>query len=120
MADLFYLGGPIWMGILTMILLTVIALYIYKWINVDKTESGPEQFAVIKDIGLFALVAGIFFQLISLYEALVVIEIAASVSGSVLANGLKVSMLTTMYGMAIYLMSLGLYILTFAYFKKQE
>jgi len=56
-------------------------------------------------LGLLALVFGIFGQLIGLYSAFQDIEIMGSVSADMLAGGLRVSSICTLYGMAIFLFS---------------
>ncbi len=60
----------------------------------------------IKTIGTFALVTGILGQLIGFYGAFEAIETAGDISPSLLMGGLKVSMITTLYGFFIYLFSL--------------
>lgn len=111
-------GGPIWMGILTLLLLSSIAIAIYKLWNVGKDTFSPDQFTIVKEIGLFALMLGIFFQGLGLYEALFAIEAATSVSPSVLANGIRVGMIPTLYGIGIYAITLGTYIGIIAYYRR--
>ena len=60
----------------------------------------------IKTIGLFSAITGIFGQLIGLYEAFSAIEKAADISPSILMGGIKISMITTLYGIVIYLISI--------------
>jgi len=111
MKDLFYMGGPLFMGILTAILIIMIAWAIYhflpvllkKEVNVSKTCSRLKH---IKTIGTFALVFGILGQLIGLYQAFAAIEEMGGVSPAMLMGGLKVSMITTFYGIIIFLISL--------------
>jgi biopolymer transport protein ExbB/TolQ len=66
----------------------------------------PENVAYLKSIGLFALITGIFAQLLSLYYGFEAISQVESVSPALLAGGLKVSMITTIYGVLIYIMAL--------------
>lgn len=110
MIDLFYMGGPLFMGILTLLLLIVLSAALYNFLqlsrgNVVHETTFAHQLTYIKSVGLFALVFGIFSQLIGLYQAFSAIERAGTVSPALLAGGLKVSMITTMYGMAIFLVS---------------
>ena len=62
--------------------------------------------ALIQKTGLLAAVTGIFGQLIGLFSAFEAIQQMGSVSPAMLAGGLKVSMITTMYGLVIYLIAL--------------
>lgn len=109
MLDLFYMGGPV-MGILTIIFLIILAMSVYRGVQISKGEIVHEttfryQLASIKSAGVFALVTGIFGQLIGLYDAFSYIEQAGNVSPAILAGGLKVSMVTTLYGVIIFLLS---------------
>lgn len=110
MADLFYMGGPLFMGILTLLFLCMIALVIYRgWQlarkDIPHATTFRHQLTHIKSVGLFALVVGIFGQLLGLYQAFGVIERAGAISPALLAGGLKVSMISTLYGALIFLIS---------------
>ncbi len=93
MLDLFYQGGPLFMTILTILLLGVIVCFwkFPKW---------------IKEVGLLALSFGILGQVIGLYSAFKAIEQMGQVSQEMMVGGLKVSSITTMYGLVIYIISL--------------
>jgi len=93
MIDLFYMGGPLFMSILT---LELIGLFLAMW-------KAP---AWVKEIGLLALITGIIGQLIGLYSAFVAVEQVGDVSIGILMGGLKVSSITTIYGALIYFISL--------------
>jgi biopolymer transport protein ExbB/TolQ len=60
----------------------------------------------IRSFGLFGMITGILGQLIGLYQAFAVIEEVGDISLSLLMGGLKVSMITTFYGIFIFLLSL--------------
>jgi hypothetical protein len=91
MKNLFYMGGPLFMGILTALLIVLVAWTVYHFLpvffkkekNFAKTRSQLKQ---IKTIGTFALIT--------------------SVAPALLMGGLKVSMITTIYGILIFLFSL--------------
>lgn len=95
MMNLFMAGGPLYMGILTLILIGVIIAAVLKK-------------SAIKELGLLALAFGFFSQLLGLYGAFEAIEAAGGVSTAMLAGGLKVSSITSLYGTMIYLISLGI------------
>lgn len=110
MTDLFYMGGPLYMGILTILLLIILALAIYRTVQilgnqVEYETTFRHYLTHIKSLGLFTLVVGILSQLIGLYQAFSAIEQAGAVSPALLAGGLKVSMITTIYGMIIFVLS---------------
>lgn len=60
----------------------------------------------IKSAGLLAAVTGILGQLIGLFSAFEAIQQMGTVSPAMLAGGLKVSIITTMYGIVIYIIAL--------------
>ncbi len=93
MLDLFFMGGPLFMSILTLLL---VAVLISAW-------KYPQW---VKEFGILALTFGILGQIIGLYSAFSAMEQAPDVSPSMLAGGLKVSTITTLYGFLIFIVSL--------------
>ena len=93
MLELFYEGGLLFMIILTILLIGVIVSF-WKF---------PEW---VKELGILALSIGILGQIIGLYSAFQGIEQAGEVSQQMMAGGLKVSSITTMYGLLIYILSI--------------
>jgi hypothetical protein len=93
MLELFYQGGTLFMSLLTILLIALIvaAFKFPEWIN---------------EIGLLALAIGALGQIIGLYGAFKGIEEMGEVSQQMMAGGLKVSSITTMYGLIIYIISL--------------
>lgn len=117
MKNLFYMGGPLFMGILTAILIIMVAWTIYHFLPVLlKKENDISKSAArlkhIKTIGTFGLVTGILGQLIGLYSAFSVLEEVGNISQSLLAGGLKVSTICNIYGILIFLISLILWFVT--------
>lgn len=114
MKDLFNMGGPLYMGILTVILIILIAWTVYHAIPI---LTGKDLNALrsrmrirhIRTIGTFGFTTGILGQMIGLYQAFNAIERAGDVSPALLMGGLKVSMITTIYGFFIFLLSLLLW-----------
>ena len=93
MFELFYLGGPLEMSMLTIILL---ALLLAAW-------KAP---AWVKEIGLIALVGGIIFALIGFYGGAQAVKVAGGISQAVAWGGLGIAVITPIYGLFIYLVSL--------------
>lgn len=114
MKNLFYMGGPFFMGILTIVLIVMVAWTIYhilpvllnKEIHLVKKAAKLKH---IKTIGTFGLVTGILGQLIGLSAAFDAIERAKDISPNLIAGGLKVSTIVTLYGLLIFLLSLLLW-----------
>ena len=93
MLELFYQGGTLFTSLLTILLIALIvsAFKFPEWIN---------------EIGLLALAVGALGQIIGLYGAFKGIEEMGQVSQQMMAGGLRVSSITTMYGLIIYIISL--------------
>lgn len=107
MIDLFYQGGPLFMGILTIIFVLLIIVSVMIWLG---KVSDFIDLDLVRQMGLFALVMGIFAQLIGLYQAFSAIQEMGSVSPAMLAGGIQVSMITTLYGILIFMISIGIHI----------
>ncbi|WP_436517489.1 MotA/TolQ/ExbB proton channel family protein [Ekhidna sp. To15] len=100
MIELFQMGGMLFMSILTIELGVVIFLAVKRF-----SERGNDT-GKIKSVGLLAAITGILGQLIGLFSAFEAIQQMGSVSPAMLAGGLKVSMITTIYGIIIYIVAL--------------
>ena len=92
MLDLFYEGGILFMSIISFFLLmTFIAFYLHN----DK----------LKTYGNLALASGILGSFICIYSALGVIQQVGNVSQAILADGFKVSFISLIYGIIVYIVS---------------
>ena len=60
----------------------------------------------VKEIGIGALVVAIFWNLQGLYQALGVVQMAPDISPAVICGGLKVAMISLLYGLIVYFLSL--------------
>ena len=107
MLELFIMGGPLFMGILTLIFIAMIASVIRY---VSATEQTQEKLDLIKGCGQLAMITGVLGQLIGLFDALKSIEKVGQIAPGILAGGLKVSSITTMYGLFIYVITLIIWI----------
>lgn len=95
MLELFYQGG-LFMGILTLLFLIIIAVAVYRAVQISRGDIKHEttfrhQLTHVKSIGVFTMVFGIFGQLLGLYQMFSVVEQSGEVASSILAGGLKVS-----------------------------
>lgn len=103
-------GGPFFMYPLLIILIIIFFLIVNGFLNkanIDKTLS------LISSLSLFAIVWGFLGQIIGMITALDTIEAVGDISNAVLAGGLKVSLLTLVFGSFIFLVGrLGIIILT--------
>jgi len=94
MIDLFFEGGLLFMSLLTLLLAGVI----YTAIKGKKS---------LKLFGLLALTIGILGQLIGIFQMYEgIVSMGGEISQSMLAGGLRVSSITSIYGLFIYSISL--------------
>ena len=119
MIDLFYMGGPLFMGILTIVLISLVALSVYIYMTGGKEDVKQPAIMLVKEVGIFGLVVGIFSQFIGLYQAFTAIEQMGSVSPAMLFTGLKVSSITTIYGFIICIIGWLLYFALQARFDRE-
>lgn len=117
MTELFYMGGPLFMGILTIILIISVTLFIIHYLQLKKGFNPNSD--LVKEAGIFAFVFGIFGQTLGLYSAFSMIEQAGMVSPEMLISGLKISSITTIYGIIIFLLAYLLYF-TLKYISAQN
>ncbi|WP_370089559.1 MotA/TolQ/ExbB proton channel family protein [Ekhidna sp.] len=108
MIELFHMGGMLFMSILTIELLAV-GFFVMRCLK--KSDSFEGDLKLVKSTGLLAAITGILGQLIGLFSAFEAIQQMGSVSPAMLAGGIKVSMITTIYGVIIYLLSIVLYLI---------
>ncbi len=90
---LFVEGG---LGYMIVISLFLIALLIAAW-------KAPRW---VKEIGIGALVFSVFATLLGLSQIFDLVQTFGEVSFPVLAGGLKVTLITTFYGLIVYFLSL--------------
>ena len=90
---LFVEGGLGWMIVISLFL---IALLIAAW-------KAPRW---VKEIGIGALVFSIFGTLMGLAQVLDAIHLYGDISVGVICGGLKVTLITTFYGLIVYFISL--------------
>lgn len=108
------MGGATFMSILSLLLILMLSWMAYHLTKHLSSEQDTKERALQKmkegkAIGLFALIVGILGQLVGLYVAFAFIAEAGDINPGIIFNGLKVSMITTLYGIIIYLISIGLW-----------
>ncbi|MBE0650681.1 MAG: MotA/TolQ/ExbB proton channel family protein [Bacteroidales bacterium] len=112
--ELFYRGGPGFMGLLTILLVVMVAWIVYHFVvaysgKKMSIEKALRKIGYGRSIGLFALVTGFLGQLVGLTMAMNVISKMGGVSPGILAEGIGVTMICVIYGIFIYLFSLLLW-----------
>ena len=91
------------MAILTITFAANIGLSVYYF---SKKTANAHQLSLIKSIGLFALVVGMLGQFIGLYGAMsAIVAFGGEMSPKLLAEGLRISSIPSIYGMIIFAIS---------------
>lgn len=108
-------GGPFFMFPILVLLLLVIALIVKGFLSGSKKKT----ISLLSSIGLFTLVWGLLGQTIGFVKAFDAIQIAGELKLSVAAEGLKMSLLTTIFGLFVFLIS-RLGIIVFIWMQKEE
>lgn len=91
--NLFVEGGLAGMIAITLLL---IALFVAAW-------KAPKW---VKEIGIAALVVGIFWTVQGLSQMLGMLEMFGETAPSIVCGGLKVTLISTIYGLIVYFVSL--------------
>lgn len=105
MLELFYSGERLFMGLITISALVMLVLsgLGLRAILTNQTEDHVHsKIRWIREVGLFALIMGLLASTLDLVAAFSAIEAAGDVSMSLLAAGLKLTLITTVYGLIIY------------------
>ncbi len=90
---LFISGGPLGMAIITLLF---IGLFFAAW-------KAP---AWVKEIGIAALVVGVFWTLLGQLQIADFISGNDDVAKNIVAGGIKVSLIPVLYGLIVYFVSL--------------
>jgi len=95
------------MGILTIIFVLMIVIIAKGFLSKTSTDLDLKHYSkrieIIKAISLLGLTIGILGNLIGFYSAFERIEIMGNISPGVLAGGLKISLITPLYGLIIFI-----------------
>ncbi len=105
MIDLFLMGGPLFMGLLTIVLVSAVVVAVLNLKNIGNSQDvarTKNRIGYVKSLGLLAVVIGFLGQLIGLYSAFQHIEGGAEISSAMLAGGLKISSISSIYGLIIF------------------
>lgn len=102
-------GGPLFMYTTLTLLIVIIALLIRGFV---KPTTRDKTVTLVSSISLFVLVWGFLGQMLGLISAFDAVQAAGDVSPSMLAGGLKVAILSPLFGMIVFLIArIGIIIL---------
>ena len=98
------------MGMLTIVFLVILVIAVVNGAPLLSNKSAVndqqiKRLGLLKSLGLFAFVLGMLGQFLGLFQAFDIISSGMEISPSIMAQGVKVSMVTSIYGMIIFLVS---------------
>jgi len=102
-------GGPLFMYTTLTLLIVIIALLVRGFV---KPTTRDKTITLVSSISLFVLVWGFLGQMLGLITAFDAIEAAGDISPAMLAGGLKIAILSPLFGMIVFLIArIGIIIL---------
>ena len=94
------------MGMLSIVFLVILVITVLAGKSaLGNSVIEKNLLGYIKSFGLFALVLGMLGQFIGLFQAFEIIGSGMEISPAMMASGVKVSMVTSIYGMIIFLVA---------------
>jgi hypothetical protein len=113
LSELYSSGGTIWMHPITLLFLINVGIAIFvllSWVN--KKQWLMKWIEAIKQLGGLALAWGAFATLVGLFQAFGALEESKDVIPfQVIMGGLKVALITVLYGLIVFCISQLVYIL---------
>ena len=124
MKEWFVMGGTLFMSILTILLVIIVAVSVYFAVTISSGKASEivnfkQQLRYVKSLGLFTMITGILGQMIGLFSAFIAIEAAGDISPAMIAGGLKVSMITSLTGVVICLISIIIWFVLDLFYQKK-
>ena len=109
-------GNPVFMFPILFLLILILVLIVRGLIN---KNNNSKTISLISSVGLFTLVWGILGQTFGLIKAFDAVQVAGDISIGIVAGGIKISLLTTLFGLFTFLIArLGIIILI--WMKKEK
>ncbi len=103
-------GGPLFMYSILAMLIIILGLIIRAFF---KGGDQKKYITIIASFGSFAVAFGVFGQILGLISAFDSIEAVGNVSTPIMAAGLKISLLSPLFGLLVFMVSrLGVILLT--------
>lgn len=119
-ANRFMEGGVLFMSLILICLLLSLFFLLSGFYQANKNKAfSKKMIGLVSDASLLGLVLGFLGSVIGMVSAFDAIESMSSVSSGMLAGGLKVSFLTTLFGTFTFVISrIGILIYKWVYSKE--
>ena len=111
--NIFMDGGPVMMSLILISLVLSFIFLILGFVNLKKNPiKSKKMLSLVGHSGLLGLVLGFFGSILGLIAGFDAIESVGDISSGVLAGGIKISLLTTLFGSFVFIVSrIGMIIL---------
>lgn len=104
-ADRFMEGGPLFMSLILICLLLALAFVVIGFVNLKKdVVKSKKMTSLASDASILGLVFGFLGSIIGMISAFDAIESMGDISSGMMAAGLKVSFLTTVFGAVTFIL----------------
>ncbi len=104
-ADRFMEGGPLFMSLILICLLLALFFVVMGFVNLNKdTLKSKKMTGLASDASVLGLVFGFLGSIIGMISAFDAIESMGDISSGMMAAGLKVSFLTTVFGAVTFIL----------------
>lgn len=129
MQELFIKGGPFFMGLVSILFIITTAWFIYHFVNAYTSKNTNPDKAIRKlgygkTLGLFTLIVGITGQMIGFISMFQAIEDGVAkgleITPVMIYGAIKVTMIVTVYGLLIYLLSLLMWFVSTTILEKKQ
>ncbi|MEM9325511.1 MAG: MotA/TolQ/ExbB proton channel family protein [Bacteroidota bacterium] len=103
-------GGPIFTAPMTFLLFFILVLAVRYFIRLQNgafpdISAANRSLDYVRYLGVLTMTVGILGQIVGLYSAFVAIAEWGGIKPDMLAAGLRVSSITTLYGMTIFVIA---------------
>ena len=103
--DRFMEGGPLFMFLILICLILALICIVIAFLNVKKDEvKSKKMTSLASDISILGLVFGLLGSIIGMIMAFDAISALGDVSQGMMASGLKVAFLTTVFGCITFIL----------------
>jgi hypothetical protein len=113
LSELYSSGGTMWMHPITLCLIAIVCLVVYIiTLQLQKRQIHTMLMEAIKQIGVLALAWGTFSTIAGFFQAFGALEeIKEMLPFQVIMGGMKVALITVLYGLIIFILSILAYII---------
>jgi len=119
--ELFQMGGMLFMLIITILGIAMIIYSVKSFIAVfTKNDYSGKGINYILMFGSLAFIIGLLGQAIGMFEAFAAIQEAGDISPGLMAAGFRISMITPLYGVIYFVLSIPIWVVLKERIKREK